>query len=178
MVDDPCIRQGIKGNRVAVTAAFRLRYRLGRDGIERLLQMTPSKQVTGGPRTRRMRVAPYVVLPGGNVAGRIERGFRARHHRGSERLPRMLLVAHPLNAHRAAWNGSREQGGIRRDVVGPVVPVTTGAFHVDAVHLFIGQMQDLRDCRAQRVHALAVRPYGERVLVEDGNCAGGSDRAV
>src|SRR5947199_216782 len=48
-----------------------------------------------------MGVAPHLVFPVDYAVIGIERGARLAHHRRAVGLPRMLLLAHPLHAHRS-----------------------------------------------------------------------------
>ena len=125
-----------------------------------------------------MRVAAHFVLPIDDVAAGVERRPRAAHHGRPVRLPVMLLLAHPLHAHRPAGQSAREQSRVGCRIVGAVVAVAARAFHVDAAHLLLGKAQHLGDRLAQREHALRVRPDGQRIAIERSDGAGRPDRAV
>ena len=178
MMNDARVRKVVERNRVAVAAAFRLRQRLRWRRRERLLQVGRGEQVARLPRPRRMRVAPYVELPFGDGSRRIEPRADRLDHRGTERLPRVLVFAHPLDAHRPAGHRAREQRGIRRDVVGAIVPIATGALHVDAVDALLRHPQHFGERVAQRIYALTMRPYGVAAVVELRNRARRPDRTM
>ncbi len=78
-------------------------------------------------------------------------------HRRAERLPAVLVRAHPLHADRRA-DGLGEQGCIGRGVVRAVVAVAAGRFHVDHVHGGGRQAEQLGDRALQLVDALRSGP--------------------
>ena len=140
------------GVRRARSAARRAEWRCGRRRLpaaacgfggagreRRCRDAAPASRLPRARRARRMRVAPHLVLP---VDDRCRRR-RATPARGSpwpgRRAPSVLLLAHPLHAHRPAGQSAREQRRIGGGIVGAVVAVAARAFHVDAAHLLLGQ---------------------------------------
>ena len=87
----------------------------------------------------------------------------------------MLLLAHPLQTHRLPGNGAGGKRCIGGNIVGAVVPITAGAFDVDAAHAFEREAEQLGEGLAQRVNALAVCPYGHAVVFPKRHGTGGSD---
>ena len=77
----------------------------------------------------------------------------------------MLVLAHPLHAHRPAGYRDCDQGGIGGRVVGRVVPVATGALHVNAAHRIWRQAQQFGYRTLQRIDALAVRPHRQLAAI-------------
>ena len=92
------------------------------------------------------------------LPARVERRARAGHHRRAVRLPCVLVLAHPLHAHRLPGQRARQQRGVGGDVVGAVVAVAARAFDVDAAHPVGRHLQQLGQRSAQRIDALAVGP--------------------
>ena len=90
----------------------------------------------------------------------------------------MLLLAHPLQAHRTAGDGAGGEGCVGGDIIGAIVAVAARALGMDAAHLVGRQAQQLGQGLAQRVDALAVRPHGDAVILPERHGAGGPDRAV
>ena len=86
-------------DRVAVAAACRQRQRLRLRYCERLGHMLSRQHRAGAARPHRMRVGPDVEIPIDNSAVAVERRLQLGHHRRPERLPGVLLFAHPLHAH-------------------------------------------------------------------------------
>ena len=77
----------------------------------------------------------------------------------------MLLLAHPLQAHRPARHRARGEGGIGRDVVGAVVAVAAGALGVDAADVAL--LQTERDAtRIDDIEAVKVQllPTGAQLV--------------
>ena len=81
-----------------------------------------------------MRIAPDVEIPVGDLALAVERGLEFGHHRRPERLPGVLLLAHPLHAHGNAGQIPCDQGRVGRGIIGAIMAVTAGALDVDAAH--------------------------------------------
>ena len=96
--------------------------------------------------------------------GRVQRGLHLGHHRRPQRLPAVLLVAHPLHAHRLARHGAGDQRGVGRGVVGAVMAVAAGALDMDAAHLRVRHAQHLGDGVAVGEHALGMRPDRHRAV--------------
>ena len=61
---------------------------------------------------------------------RIQISLDLDRHRRPKRRIRHLALARPLHPHRPAAGGFGEQHGIERDIVGGVMPVAAGAFHM------------------------------------------------
>ena len=125
-----------------------------------------------------MRVAPDGVIPIDDPAARIHRRAHLADHRGTVRLPAMLLLAHPLHANGPARQRARNQSRVGGCVIGAVVSVTPGPFHVDTAHLLDRHAQHLRNRLPVGVDALGVRPHRHCAVLELGNCAGGTDGRV
>ena len=79
-----------------------------------------------------MAVAPHLVFPVGDPAVASKRRLGAHHHGGTIGLPAEFFVAHPLQTHRAAGHRARQQRRVGRNVVGAVVTVAAGSFHMHA----------------------------------------------
>ena len=81
----------------------------------------------------------------------------------------MFLLAHPLQPHRPARHGARQQGSVGRGIVGGVVAVTAGAFGMDATHFVFRHAEHFGDRAAQRINALRVTPdrHGIAVVQRD-----------
>ena len=97
----------------------------------------------------------------------IERGLDLDRHRRAERCVRHLVLAGPHHPHRPAAGGLREQHGVERHVIGGVVPVAAGAFHVCSTVIFstgsssnqrqIGAATDRRPgCGSRRMNAVGI----------------------
>ena len=100
-------------------------------------------------------------------------------HRRAVGLPRMLLLAHPLHAHRRARQRPRDQRGVGRRIVGAVMAVAAGPLPYGCSARFSGGSRSISAMRlAIGIDALRVRPHGHQPLLEYGDRAGGSDRAV
>ncbi len=114
-----------------------------------------------------------VMLPLPSSAARAR-----RHHRRAERLPRVLLLAHPLHAHRPSGQRAREQRRVGGGIVRGVVAVAARAFDVDAMHAPGRHAEHLGERVAQRVDALTVRPHRHRVVLEEAHGARRADRRM
>ena len=118
-------------DRVAVAAAFRQRQRLRRRHGKRLRHVLRRQHRSGAARPHRMGVAPDLEIPVGDLAVAVERRLQLRHHRRAERLPGVLLLAHPLHANGHAGQRARDQRGVGRGIVGAIMAVAAGAFDMD-----------------------------------------------
>ena len=90
----------------------------------------------------------------------------------------MLLLAHPLHAHRPAGKADGDQRRIGGGVVGAVVAVAARAFHVDAAHLLGRQAEHLGDRAAQRDRRPGCASRPSAAVLEQRDGAGRADRAV
>ncbi len=163
---------------VAIAAAFRQRNRFGRRHGERICHVLGRQHRSGAARPHRMGVAPDLEIPVGDGAVAIERRLQLRHHRRPERLPGVLLLAHPLHAHGHAGQFARDQRGVGRGIVGAVMAVTAGAFDMDAANARRRHAQHLGDALAVGIDALGVGPDRHRAIRELRNGTGRPDRAV
>ncbi len=125
-----------------------------------------------------MGVAPHAVIPVNDAALGVQRRRRLGDHGGGERLARVLLLAHPLHADRAARHGAGDQRRIRRDVIGAVVAVAAGPLDMDAAHLLRRQAQQLGKRVALGINALRMGPDCHAAAVGLGERAGRADGAV
>src|SRR5436305_3177239 len=92
-----------------------------------------------------MGVTPDFKIPVGDRAIAVERCLQLRHHRWPERLPSVLLLAHPLYTDGNARQFTRNQRGISRCIIGAVVAITAGALDVDTANARWRHAQHLRD---------------------------------
>ena len=143
-------------DRVAVAAAFRQRHRLGRRHGERL------RHVLAPPASIRRRPAASngcCSRPRNSSrryrAVAVERRLQLRHHRRAERLPGVLLLAHPLHADRHAGQRARDQRRVGRGIVGAVMAVAAGAFDMDAANARRRHAQHFGDALRDRDRRLA-----------------------
>ena len=90
----------------------------------------------------------------------------------------MLLLAHPLQSYGTAGHRPGGEGCIGGDIVGAIVAVAARALGVNAAYLAWRQAQQLGQGLAQRVDALAVRPYRHAAILPERHGAGWPDRAV
>ena len=118
-----------------------------------------------------MGIAPHRVIPIDDIAIAVERSRSLRHHGRAEGFPAMLLFAHPLHAHRAAGDRAGNQRGVGGSIVGAVVAIAAGAFHVDAAHLFRRQSQKFGNGLAVRIDPLRVAPDRDAAVVRPRNRA-------
>ncbi len=161
-----------------MAAALRHRDRPGDLAREGRFDFAAGEQAAGGDRPGAMRVAPDIMAPAADAAVGAQRGFQLDHHRRAERLPAMLLLAHPLQAHGTAGHRTGGKGCVGGNIVGAIVAVTARAFGMDAAHLVCRQAQQLGQGLAQRIDALAVRPHRDAVILPERHGAGWPDRPV
>ena len=90
----------------------------------------------------------------------------------------MLVIAHPLDAHRATGYRAREQRRIKRHVIGAVMAVAARPLRMDAADGRFVHLQHLGEILAQRKDALGVRPYRQLAVIELRHRAGWADRAM
>ena len=169
----------VERDRVAVAAAFRQRQRPWRRRRERLRHVLRRQHRSGAARPHRMGVAPDLVIPVGDRAVGVERGLQLRHHRRAERLPGVLLLAHPLHAHRARRaaraRSARHRPRHRRRRCGRSSRSPRHGCSADAGRR---HPQHFRDALAIGIDALRVRPHRHRAVDELRHGAGRPDRAV
>src|SRR5690349_270135 len=99
---DVLVWERVQRDGVTVAASFRRDPHLLRCRRKWCGEMLSGEQVACRTRTSRVRVAPEPIVPSADCAGFVQRRAHLRHHRGTVRLPRVLLLAHPLNANGAA----------------------------------------------------------------------------
>ena len=90
----------------------------------------------------------------------------------------MLLLARQDDAHRAAAGCTREQRGVERRIVCPVVAVATGGLDVTDAHALRFDAERLRERLAQREDALRRRPHLEASVGPLCDRSRRTDRAV
>src|SRR6185436_21020872 len=73
------------------------------------------------------------------------------------RIPAMLVLAHPLDAHRTPHR-AREERGVAGRVLGAVLAVGAGAVHVDEADLLPRKAEDPGEPLAIAVRRLGRRP--------------------
>ena len=139
------VGQGV--DRIAVARAAAFRHRQGPQPLPRegRVDLEAGQKPAGAGRPAIVPGAPHVVLPAGDAALLVERGLQLDRHRRAHGLPAVLLLAHPLQAHRLVGHGARHQRGIRRDIVGTVVAVAARALDMDATDLFRRQAEQLAE---------------------------------
>ena len=170
--------QLVERNGIAIAAPLGLWDWLGPRLRKRLRQGLCCNQRAGAAEPHGMSVAPDGVIPIDDPAARIHRGAHLADHRGTIRLPAMLLLAHPLHANGPARQRARNQSRVGGCVIGAVVPVTARPFHMDAPHLLDRHAQHLRNRLPVGVDALGVRPHRHCAVLKLGNCAGGTHGRV
>ena len=92
-------------------------------------------------------------------------------------LPRVLLLARELHAHRLA-DRARQQGGVGRHIVGAVAAVATRGLHADHINLHIGQTHQAGQIGAQHMRTLAAGPDLQAIALPIGQGARGPDGRV
>ena len=125
-----------------------------------------------------MGVAPDFQIKHRDHAAGIERGLQLGHHRRPERLPAVLLFAHPLHAHRHAGQFPRNQGSIGRGIVGAVVAVTAGTLDMDQVDARRRHAKHFGDARPVRINTLGMGPDRHRVVDRLRDRTGWADRRM
>ena len=123
-------------------------------------------------------VAPHVLPPGHDPALGVQARGQPRQHGGTERRPGHLVLSRPQHPDRPPRHGPGEQRRVQRGVVGAVVPVGAGALGVAHGHPASVQAEPGRDGVAQREHALAVAPHGDRAVIPAGDRAARRHRGV
>ena len=112
------------------------------------------------------------MLPCASVAGaHVERLRRALG------IPAVLVLAHPLHAHRTA-DRARQNDGVGAGVFMGVLPVAAGAFEVNQPDLFRRQIEALGEDGAEQMRRLGTGPDREPVRLPVGDGAGWAHRRV
>ena len=174
-------RKIIQRYRVAIGAAAIGLRRIGRDRArKRIGQFGPREQrrLRRAPRPRGVTVAPDRVAPADDFALRIEIGLDLDRHRSTKRRVRHLVFARPLHADRPAGGRFRQQHGVERDVVGGIMSVAAGAFHMLDRDVLDRQFEHQREIGAQQIDALAVGPDVDAVAAPLRHGAGRRDRRM
>ena len=180
VVDRLLLRENIKRYGVAIAAAGRLRNVARRARRERFAHVPRCEQiaairVTG---SRAVGVTPQLVLPVDNPAIGVQRSAKVDRHGRTIRLPGEFVVPHPLKLYRAARQGTCEQGGIKRYVVGAVVTVTARAFAVRDHDILDRDAQRFGKVGAQRKHTLGMAPDVQASVLPLRHRARRSDRTM
>ena len=181
MVHDLLVREIVERNGVAVAAAGRLRHAFRRAVRAAARPCTrPASTLVPSVLSGRIEwvLLHNFVLPVGDVPVGVERCLDAHRHRRAIGLPGEFVVAHPLQPHRLVGHRARQQRRVQRDVVGAVLAVAAGAFHMDAADVLGRHLQRLDQLIAQRKHALRMRPDDHPAVEERRHRAGWPDRAM
>ncbi|MDT4833035.1 hypothetical protein FQZ97_666200 [compost metagenome] len=126
-------------------------------GLRHGLDRAREQQCQRGRAVRRVRSLEVV---GGDAAVGHEPAVDLHELRGALGLPRMLLLARELHAHRRT-HGTREQRGIGRHVVGAVAAVAARGLHAHDVDLHVVHAHELREIGAQDVRVLRAGPAAQ-----------------
>src|SRR5712691_4042928 len=100
MVRHSRVGEFINWNGVAIATSRRLRDRLGIRWREGLRYEPANHRVAGAFRPGRMGIAPHIIAELDDIPIRVQRATNFGKHGWTVRLPGMLLVSHPLQAHR------------------------------------------------------------------------------
>ena len=103
-------------------------------------------------------IAPEFVLPIDDIPAGVESCAQAQGHRRAAGSPHKFVVSHPLHLYRAAARRSGEQGGVKRGIVGAVVPVATRSFDMPHDDCVLAHPQSQREVAAQIENSLGVAP--------------------
>ena len=90
-------------------------------------------------------------------------------HGGTVGLERVFVLAPPLHANLASGQLSRNQGRVQRGIVGPVVPITSGAVDVGDGDVFGRHVEYAGKDSAQGLYALAGAEHLQTAVVEPGD---------
>ena len=120
---------------------------------------------------------PRVVLDRDELALRVEPAAHLECVRRALRVPRRLLVPHPLHAHGAA-ELAREERGLEARVVGRRAAVYLRAIHVDHAHFLARHSQELRYAVALTVRLHVVRVDRDLVVRRISERMCGANRGV
>src|SRR5262249_60239760 len=91
--------------------------------------------------------------------------------------PAVLIVAHPLTAHRFA-HGSGHERRIQRNIIRTQSAVAAGAFSIKDPNALFRHAEHLCDLPPRIERTLGARPYGAAVALHAGGCAGRTHHAV
>ena len=166
VVDGFVLAEVVQRYGIAVAAARWLRDVARGAGFVRLLQQPGRAQVDaiGVKGAGAVGVAPQLVLPVHHLARSVQRAAHLHHHGRAQGLGRELILTHPLQAHRHAGQGARQQGGVQRHVVSAVVAVAARALFVADGDVLLRHAQGLGHVVAQREHALRMAPHAQLVF--------------
>ena len=116
------------------------------------------QEIAAAARAVCVAAAPDLGRPVGGLSGAVECGARGHDHRRAHRLKAELLLAPPAHPDRLPRPAQRDNGGVGRRVVGPVMPVAARSLHM--LHRDRGriELQGAGERGAQRVDPLAMRP--------------------
>src|SRR5215510_5455860 len=156
-------RLGIAGRAAAVRFRDVVRGRLRR----RIGQGERAQQISARPGTQIVGRAPDFLRPVDWLSSLIKYRAHLHNHRRRLRLVDKFFLSTPANANGPTGLLHGDDRGIGGSVVGPVVPVATGALHVVHNDRGVVEREHFRQGSSQRVYALAMRPNGQSaVLVE------------
>src|SRR5512143_482011 len=105
---------------------------------------------------------PRLKMPRDYVSLLVQPSVKSDHHRGGVGFPLEFILPGPLNADGLA-EGAREDRRVCRHIVRTVVPVTTCALHVNNMHLFRRQLQEIGMRAAEWIYPLRAAPDGHAV---------------
>jgi hypothetical protein len=111
-------------------------------------------------RGRAVRWIRRFEVVGGDAAIGHQTAIDLHQLRGALGLPRVLLLARELHAHRHA-DGAREQRRIGSHVVGAIAAVAARGFHADHIDLHVVHGHELREIGAQHVRVLRAGPHAQ-----------------
>ncbi len=109
-----------------------------------------------------MRRAPGFEVPLDELPSGVDACPRSHDRGRAVRLVRVLVRPGPLEQDRPPGDGTCQQAGLERDVVGAVVPVAARPADVNRPHELGLERERLRERGPEQVHGLRVRPDGER----------------
>ena len=107
----------------------------------------------------------------------VDRRAQVDQRRRALRIPAVLLLAHPLHAHRPAGL-DRQQRGVGGGVLMAVAAVAARALDVDAAHVLRLHRQHADELLAQQVRLLRGGPDGQPAVLHLGDGARRTHRAV
>ena len=120
---------------------------------------------------------PGLRLPRDHVAALADRRAEVEQLGRPLRIPAVLVLAHPLDAHRPAHR-PRQERGVARRVLGAVLAVGAGAVEVDQPDLLLREAEDPGERLAEAVSRLGRRPDRGAVGADVRDAAGRAEGAV